>query len=307
MLTRFIIICTMHLNLLIRLELVSMSYVINMDLFPGKSSSDLKYRVDMVKYALLVEYNGANFHGWQIQAGVPTIQGHLDFALSKFAGEPITTVVAGRTDAGVHALNQLVHFTSGAKRSLPSWVTGVNTLLPAAIRVKQACVVADDFDARFSAISRTYHYYLLTARVKPAILNGLVGWYHQKLDVIEMREAMQMLIGKHDFSSFRAANCQANVPVREMYSANLEVSGDLLRFSFTANAFLYHMIRNLVGALVYVGNARMSSLDFKQLMAVKNRSKAPPTFMPDGLYLVNIDYKEQLFAANDSQKLWIFN
>lgn len=259
----------------------------------------------MAKYALLLEYNGSDFHGWQIQANTRTIQGCLEYALSKFANEPVKTITAGRTDTGVHALNQVVHFTSNAKRNLCGWINGVNANLPASICVKQVAMVEDDFDARFSALSRTYHYYLLNQPLASSIFEKLVGWYHRELDLDAMQKAIKQLIGKQDFSSFRAANCQASSPVRDMIAAEIEKSGNILRFTFRANAFLYHMVRNIVGALVYVGNGRLSQDEFTDLIAAKNRAKAPPTFMPDGLYLAHVDYANNIFNENESG-MWLF-
>lgn len=259
----------------------------------------------MTKFALLIEYNGANYHGWQAQSGIDTIQGRIENALSRFADEPLTIFTAGRTDTGVHALNQVVHFYSNARRNLYGWVNGVNARLPAAIRVKQSAVVDEGFDARFSATRRTYHYYLVNHPVKPAILNGLVGWYPHFLDATGMSEAAAFLVGRLDFSSFRAANCQANSPVREIFTAKVEKKGNLLRFEFTANAFLYHMIRNIVGALVYVGAGRLGVSDFGQLIGLKSRSKAPPTFMADGLYLANIEYPDPPFNLLGDD-YWLF-
>lgn len=260
----------------------------------------------MAKYALLLEYNGSEFHGWQIQTNTRTVQGTLEYALAKFANEPIRTITAGRTDTGVHALNQVVHFSSNANRDLYGWVKGVNANLPASIRIKQVALVSDEFDARFSALSRTYHYYLLTQSFSSSLLNGLIGWYHKELDLFAMQEAVKLLVGRKDFSSFRAANCQANSPVRDMIAAEIEKTGNIFRFKFTANAFLYHMVRNIVGALVYVGIGRISISDFQVLLDEQNRSKAPPTFMADGLYLAHVAYPEKIFEMSESER-WLFN
>lgn len=260
----------------------------------------------MAKYALLLEYNGSKFHGWQIQANINTVQGCLENALAKFANEPIQTITAGRTDTGVHALNQVIHFSSNANRDLFGWVKGVNANLPASIRVKKVASVSEEFDARFSAIHRTYHYYLLNQSFSSSILNGLVGWYHKELDLFAMQEAAKYLLGKKDFSSFRAANCQANSPVRDMIAAEIEKSNNMFRFKFTANAFLYHMVRNIVGALVYVGCGRLSISGFQMLIDEQNRCKAPPTFMADGLYLAHVGYLTDIFGAKEPED-WLFS
>lgn len=260
----------------------------------------------MVRYALLVEYNGSSYNGWQTQHGVPTIQSSLEAALSDFADEEINTITAGRTDSGVHALGQVVHFDTNAKRKLHGWVTAVNSKLPHGIRVKQATIVDDKFDARFSARKREYHYYLSMRATHSALLDNLVGHYPHGLDIELMQEAVQSLIGVHDFSSFRASDCQARNAVRTMHKARLERRGDMVRFEFTANAFLYHMVRNMVGALIYVGNKRIGMAQFNDLLNHKDRKLAPPTFMPDGLYLVNVGYEENIFPEHKFDS-WLYN
>ncbi len=246
--------------------------------------------------AMLIEYNGASFNGFQKQVGsVKTIQGELERALSKFANSKIDITTAGRTDSGVHALYQVINFKSDAKRELNGWIRGVNALLSKDIIINDANYVDDNFDARFSAISRTYHYYLLVQNTQSAILNKKVGWYYSKLNFDDMLEAGSQLIGNLDFSCFRASMCQANTPIRHMTNFNINVKNNILRFEFTANAFLYHMIRNIVGALVYVGNGKLSISDFICLLESKNRKLAPPTFMPDGLYLTYVEYEKQIF------------
>lgn len=259
----------------------------------------------MAKYALLLEYDGSDFCGWQIQAQQPSVQGALETALSLFADQPVTTITAGRTDTGVHALNQVVHFESNATRKLDGWIKGVNANLPPAIRVKQVRCVADDFDARFSALSRTYHYYLGVGAVKPTHLRKYIGWYCHALDIDLMREAAELLRGSHDFSSFRAVGCQAKTPVRNLQQISIEQQGNMLRFELKANAFLHHMVRNIIGALVYVGEGRLTLAQFEQVFKAANRRLAPPTFMPNGLYLVNVEYHQSLFE-NDFN-LWRFN
>ncbi len=260
----------------------------------------------MSKYALLIEYNGAKFHGWQTQSDVDTVQDRLEFALSSFANHSVATITAGRTDTGVHALNQVIHFSSDEKRNLNGWVVGVNSKLPATIRVKKAVEVTEDFDARFSALNRTYHYYLMINPVNSALFHEQLAWYYQPLDVNLMQQAANMLIGLHDFSSFRAAGCQANSPIRELSILDIEQHGKIIRFKLTANAFLHHMVRNIVGALVYVGCGRMTLEQFYEVFQAKNRKLAPPTFMPNGLYLAHVKYPQDIFAtqADDS---WLFS
>ncbi|MDQ5920704.1 MAG: tRNA pseudouridine38-40 synthase [Pseudomonadota bacterium] len=250
--------------------------------------------------AMLVEYDGSKFCGFQKQGLlVRTIQGELEQALSNFANQSIEVITSGRTDSGVHAVHQVINFKTSVERKLNNWVRGVNALLPKDIVIKDVVVVGDTFNSRFSAVFRTYHYYLQLSPVRPVILYNKVGWYHAALDVELMQSACQLLIGEQDFSSFRAANCQAQNPVRNLTHASIEVKNNLLRFEFRANAFLYHMIRNIVGALIYVGNGKITLNQFMEVITVKNRRSAPPTFMPDGLYLVNVEYLEQIFSRQN--------
>lgn len=273
----------------------------------------------MPNIALQLEYNGSNFFGFQKQARLPTIQAELEKAISRFADHNIQLITAGRTDTGVHAINQVVNFTTSARRELHGWVRGVNALLPDDIAIKKSAVVSDRFNARFDAISRTYFYYLCIRRSRLGILRRQVGWCFTSLDVEKMQQACAILCGVHDFSSFRASDCQANTAIRNMLSCGLQIEQNniyadintsldssigfdksvMLRFEFTANAFLYHMVRNLVGALLYVGKGKISVAGFKDLLLAKDRTLAPPTFMPDGLYLASVNYKYDVF--NQSQ------
>jgi tRNA pseudouridine38-40 synthase len=167
-------------------------------------------------------------------------------------------------------------------------------------------IVDDSFDARFSAVSRTYHYYLLLQPHNSVHLYRYVGWYHSNLDLKLMQDAAQLLLGKHDFSSFRASSCQANSPIRDMQELKIEGVGNMLRFSLTANAFLHHMVRNIVGALVYVGNGKINYSDFERIFKQANRNFAPPTFMPNGLYLADVEYP-QFIENNFNPEVWLFN
>lgn len=251
----------------------------------------------MANIALVIEYDGRKFFGFQKQKeNFRTIQEELEIALSKFANHEVNIVTAGRTDTGVHALHQVVNFTTTANRKLFGWVVGVNALLPDDIVIREAVVVPESFDARYSAISRSYKYYLLQDRSESAILRGLVGTHYMNLDVASMQAAGEYLIGRQDFSAFRASDCQANTPVRDLSYFNLTQKQNLLCFEFTANAFLYHMVRNMVGALIYVGMGKLTIDGFKDLILSRNRVKAPPTFMPDGLYLSYVEYKDNYFT-----------
>lgn len=251
----------------------------------------------MVNIALVVEYDGSKFFGFQKQKeNFRTIQEELEKSLSKFANHEINIVTAGRTDTGVHAFFQVVNFKTDAKRKLYGWVCGVNSLLPEDIVIREAVIVPDEFDARYSAISRSYKYYLLQDRVASAIFRGNLGLYYLNLDLKSMQDACEYIVGRHDFSAFRASDCQANTPIRDLTNVSISSRDNLLCFEFTANAFLYHMIRNIMGALVYVGAGKLSITGFNELLLSKNRVKAPPTFMPDGLYLSYVQYKEKYFS-----------
>jgi tRNA pseudouridine38-40 synthase len=247
-----------------------------------------------MRIALGLEYDGAAFCGWQSQPSGCGVQDRLQAALSRFADSPIEVTAAGRTDAGVHAAAQVVHFDSPVRRDAYSWVRGTNTFLPGAARVLWAAEVPDDFHARYAARSRTYRYVLLDAPVAPAILRGRVGWFHRPLDIAAMQEAARALLGTHDFTSFRDAQCQAKSPVRDLIEATVSRTGPLVAFTFRANAFLHHMVRNIVGALVYVGAGREAPAWIATLLEARDRRLAAPTFMPDGLYLAGVEYDPAL-------------
>jgi len=242
------------------------------------------------RLALGLEYDGRGFCGWQTQPGGCAAQDHLEASLAAVHGAPVATVTAGRTDAGVHACAQVVHFDALHVRPAQAWVRGVNAHLPAGMAVLWAKVVPADFHARFSALQRTYRYVLLNHAVRPALLAGRVGWLHGSLDDAAMSEAAVNLLGTHDFSAFRAAACQARSPVREMRAVSLQRKGDFLLFEFRANAFLHHQVRNMVGALLWVGLGRRSPGWIGELLEQRDRARAAATFAPDGLYLAAVDY-----------------
>jgi tRNA pseudouridine38-40 synthase len=246
-----------------------------------------------MRIAIAIEYNGAGYCGWQSQPSGCSVQDRVEAALNDFLaapGQPISVVCAGRTDTGVHAALQVAHFDCAIERDEVAWVRGVNAHLPHSIRILWAKRVEDEFHARFSAVSRTYRYLLLNDAVDTGIMRGLVGWFHLPLALEPMRDAANLLLGEHDFSAFRAAECQAKSPVKVMHEAHVERNGQLLIMKFRANAFLHHMIRNIVGELVYVGCGRHSVADFQRIFAGRDRAKAAPTFAPDGLYLSDIEY-----------------
>ncbi len=237
-----------------------------------------------MRIALGLEYNGTAFHGWQSQADGGTVQDALESALSQVADECIGTFCAGRTDAGVHASLQVVHFDTQAVRPLTAWVRGVNTLLPEAVAVRWAQPVKDDFHARFSAYGRRYRYLLINRPQRCGLWRGRCGWFHAPLDLERMQRAAAALIGEHDFSAFRAAACQAKSPVKLMSRADVRQVGNLFVFDFEASAFLHHMVRNLVGSLVYIGKGTKPVEWLDDLLETRDRVRAAPTFSPDGLY-----------------------
>ena len=244
----------------------------------------------MTRIALGIEYDGAAFQGWQSQPHGNSVQDMLERALSEVAGEPLRVVCAGRTDAGVHALNQVVHFDCPVARPDTAWVRGSNALLPPQIAVRWAQTVDDRFHARFDAISRSYCYLLYNHPVRPAIQHGRVGWHHRPLDADALPRAAQALLGEHDFSAFRASECQARSPVKIMHRAGVRRQGDMFVFEFRASAFLQHMVRNIVGGLVYVGIGRQPPESIAELLAGRDRTRAAPTFSPAGLYFSGVEY-----------------
>jgi len=244
-----------------------------------------------MRIALCLEYDGRAFHGWQTQPAGGTVQDALEKALTGIAGSPVAVVCAGRTDAGVHASCQIAHFDCDAERPLSAWVRGTNTLLPDAVAVRWAYPVPDEFHARFSARGRRYRYLLLNRPQRPGLTHGRVGWFHQSLDLAAMQAAAARLLGEHDFSAFRAAECQAKSPVKTLREARVWQSGDHVVFDFEASAFLHHMVRNLVGTLVYIGKGKHAPDWVDELLACRDRKRAAPTFSPDGLYLSGVSYE----------------
>ena len=243
-----------------------------------------------MRFALGVEYDGRPYCGWQSQAQGLTVQDTLQYALSQISGEAISVIAAGRTDTGVHALEQVVHFDTSAQRPLSAWVRGANALLPDSIAVLWAHPVPDEFHARFSAHGRSYHYVLINRATRPALHAGKVGWYHAPLDVVAMQAAAQFLLGEHDFSAFRAAQCQAKSPLKHLRQLDISRQGDTLIFEVSADAFLHHMVRNIVGCLVYVGKGKHPPEWLIEVLDSRERSIAAPTFAPDGLYLRGVQY-----------------
>ncbi len=243
-----------------------------------------------MKIAIGIEYDGSQFHGLQSQPSGNTVQDHLERALASVAREPVRIAAAGRTDTGVHAMAQVAHFETSAARPVSAWVRGVNALLPNAIAVQWAVPVADEFHARYAALSRSYRYVLFNHPVRPSLLHGKVGWFHQRLDLAAMRAALAHLEGEHDFSAFRSSECQAKSPVRALRACSVEQSGAYFSFAFTANGFLHHMVRNMIGCLVFVGKGKHPPEWLAGILAGRDRRTAAPTFPPDGLYLSAVEY-----------------
>jgi tRNA pseudouridine38-40 synthase len=242
------------------------------------------------RWALGLSYRGTAYHGWQSQPGGNTVQDHVERALSTFADARVSTVCAGRTDAGVHALNQVVHFDAPVQRDAFSWVRGTNRYLPADIAVQWSVPVMADFHARFAARGRRYRYVLLRSPVRPSLECGLVGWVFDELALEPMRDAAKHLLGEHDFSSFRSSECQAASPVKTLRSITIDTRGAYWRFDFDASAFLHHMVRNIMGCLLAVGSGRRSAAWLHEVLAARDRDAASPTFPADGLYFLGPYY-----------------
>lgn len=246
------------------------------------------------RLALGVSYRGTRYHGWQIQTDGRTVQDVLEQALSRFADAPVTTVCAGRTDARVHALNQVVHLDAPVEREPFSWVRGTNRYLPDDIALQWCRSVAPGFHARNHARGRRYRYLLLESAVRPSLESGVVGWVFEALNEADMHAAALCLVGEHDFSSFRSSECQAHSPVKTVRSIGIERRGAYWRFDFDASAFLHHMVRNIMGCLVAVGSGRRPSSWMAEVLAACDRDAAAPTFGPEGLYFVGPYYDASL-------------
>jgi tRNA pseudouridine38-40 synthase len=245
-----------------------------------------------MRLALGISYNGQAYEGWQSQPSGRTVQDRLQAALAQFTTHPVSIVCAGRTDAGVHALMQVVHFDTELRRADHSWVRGTNTFLPPDIAVQWARPVPDTFHARNSALRRRYAYVVLESPVRPSVEAGRVGWVYRPLDGAAMRQAITHLIGEHDFTSFRASSCQSPTPVKTIHSIAIDRRGAYWRFDFEANAFLHHMIRNIMGCLLQVGQGLQPAAWLAQVLAARDRDAAAPTFSPDGLYFLGPVYED---------------
>jgi len=244
-----------------------------------------------MRIAIGLAYRGSGFEGWQTQPSGKAVQDALERALGEVAGHRVALTAAGRTDAGVHASAQVAHFDAEVERPDTAWVRGANALLPDTVSVQWAARVGDEFHARYSATGRSYRYVLYRHPVRPALLSGLVGWFHGELDLDAMRRAAASLLGERDFSAFRSSECQAKSPVRVLERAEIAARGPYVLLDFAANAFLHHMVRNIVGCLVYVGSGRQPAEWLAELIERRDRRLAAPTFSPDGLYLAGVRYE----------------
>ncbi len=246
-----------------------------------------------MRIALGIEYDGRAFCGWQFQDHSPSVQEAVEKALSKVANHFVRVVCAGRTDSGVHATEQVIHFDTEVRRETYQWVKGVNANLPESITILWAEEVSDDFHARFKAFRRAYRYVIFSRPVRPSYLNGLVSWDYRKLDEQRMQEAAHHLIGEHDFSSYRALGCQAKSPVRILHQFDISRQGNFIFLDIEANAFLHHMVRNMAGVLMTIGAGEQEPAWAKEILELKDRTLGGITAAPHGLYLVRVDYPQE--------------
>ncbi|MEJ2591037.1 MAG: tRNA pseudouridine(38-40) synthase TruA [Candidatus Thiodiazotropha sp.] len=243
-----------------------------------------------MKIALGVEYDGSAFHGWQFQGDVRSVQESLELALSRVADHPVTVHCAGRTDTGVHATGQVVHFETAAVRSDRSWILGTNSNLPDDVSVSWARQMPDDFHARFSAVGRHYQYRIINRGYRSALWRNRAVWIHHPLDAAAMHRAAQRLVGTHDFSSYRALGCQAKHPVRTIHSLTVRREGEMVVMDVHANAFLHHMVRNIAGVLIAVGKGEQAETWAEEVLALRDRTLGGVTAPPQGLCLTRVDY-----------------
>ncbi len=259
-----------------------------------------------MRYAARIEYDGSRFCGWQRQVGVATVQESLELALGKVANEKIVVHTAGRTDTGVHATSQFVHFDTDCQRDLYNWSRGVNTQLPVGVAMTWISPVKAAFHARFSAEKRHYRYIILNRTMKPSYLAGKVSWFYRPLELAAMQRAAEPLLGTHDFSAYRAASCQSQQPVKTLFKLDIQQQEKWIWMDVVADGFLHHMVRNLAGVLTTIGSGEADVSWARQVLDLKDRTKGGITATPDGLYLTHVDYAPQfgLPAAVDLPRFW---
>lgn len=246
-----------------------------------------------MRIALMVEYDGSRYHGWQAQTGLHTVQHVVEQALSRVADREITVDCAGRTDTGVHATNQIIHFDCDVERNIRSWIHGSNSFLPKDVCMKWGKEMPNTFHARYSALFRRYRYIIYNAPIRPGLLRGNVTWQYRQLDHTLMHEASQCLLGEQDFTSFRSVECQSKTPMRNVHNLQVTRHGDFIIIDISANAFLHHMVRNIAGVLMAVGSARKPVAWVNEVLAAKDRKLGAETAPPYGLYLVNVAYPQE--------------
>lgn len=254
-----------------------------------------------MRYALVLEYDGRDFHGWQRQRNARSVQATVEHALSRVADHPVKTICAGRTDAGVHATAQVVHFDSCADRRPESWRRGTNANLPDSASVVWAGAMRDDFNARFSAVERSYRYLILNRPSRGALYHGRAWWVHRPLALDRMRDAASRLIGEHDFSAFRASACQSKTPMRFVSHIEIAACGDLVIVDISANAFLHNMVRIVTGVLVAIGVGEREPGWIDTLLRHRDRRQGGTTAPPDGLYLSAVRYPPQHLIPSPAQ------
>ncbi|MET0291511.1 MAG: tRNA pseudouridine(38-40) synthase TruA [Steroidobacteraceae bacterium] len=254
----------------------------------------------MIRIVAGVEYDGSSFSGWQLQSAAPSVQQALEAALSRIADQPVRVVAAGRTDTGVHARCLVIHFDTEVERRPRAWLLGANTHLPPGIALRWVREMPGHFHARYSALSRTYRYVILSRPTRPALADSRVTFTFRPLTLAPMQAAAVQLLGTHDFSAFRAAECQAISPVRRMEAIEVVQNGDFFVAEITANAFLHHMVRNIMGLLMAVGQGKLPPGRAGELLALRDRKLAPPTAAASGLYLWRVRYPSVFELPDDS-------
>jgi tRNA pseudouridine38-40 synthase len=260
----------------------------------------------VTKYAIGIEYSGSGYSGWQRQKHSKSIQEQVENALSYVANHAIRLICAGRTDAGVHAVEQVAHFETEVVRKDRSWILGSNCRLARDIRIKWVVQIDNEFHARFSAIARSYRYIILNSRITSALFHDKVSWQHYPLDHTNMHQAAQILLGEHDFSAFRAAGCQSKTSTRKIHEISVTKQGEMIFLDIKANAFLYHMVRNIAGSLIAVGKGEKSHHWLTQILEGKDRKKAAITAPAEGLYFLQAHYPAQFKLPSEAKKPVLF-